>query len=87
MTERDIRRAKAELPHLIAAPLRGRTLGAADAAFVVLNFASRPATVSLPAPGAGRGWRGAWSTAGDGRSESASDSIVLGPLEALVATA
>jgi len=59
----------------------------ADAAFVVLNFASRPATVSLPAPGAGRGWRVAWSTAGDGRSESVSDSIVLGPLEALVATA
>jgi mannose-6-phosphate isomerase-like protein (cupin superfamily) len=37
--ERDIRRPIAELPHVIAAPLRGRTLGAADAAFVVAEWA------------------------------------------------
>ena len=59
----------------------------AGAAFVALNFASRSATVNLPAPGAGQSWRVTWSTAGSSRSESASDSIVLGPLEALVATA
>jgi alpha-glucosidase len=57
-----------------------------DAAFVALNFASRPATVSLPAPVTGRGWRLAWSTAGARRGESVSDSIVLEPLEALVST-
>jgi alpha-glucosidase len=58
----------------------------AGAVFVALNFASRSATASLPAPGAGGAWRVTWSTAAGGRSEFVSESIVLGPLEALVAT-
>jgi alpha-glucosidase len=61
---------------------------AADgAAFVALNFAARPASISVPAQGAGGTWRVALSTTGRVPAESLSDTTVLAPLEALVATA
>jgi alpha-glucosidase len=57
------------------------------AAFVALNFASRPATVSLPAAGEARAWRAVFSTAGRARGDALGKTVSLAPLEALVATA
>jgi len=57
------------------------------AAFVALNFASRPATVSLPPAPSGRVWRVAFSTTGRSPAEVLSESAILAPLEALVAPA
>jgi alpha-glucosidase len=62
-------------------------VGADGLAFVALSFASRPATISVPAPGAGRAWRVAFSTTGRPDGEAVADTAVLAPLEALVATA
>ena len=56
-------------------------------AFVALNFASRPATVSVPPAASGRPWRVAFSTTGRGPAEILSESATLAPLEALVAPA
>ena len=58
-----------------------------SAAFVALNFASRPATVALPLAPSGRTWRVAFSTTGRGPAEVLSESATLAPLEALVAPA
>jgi len=63
-----------------------RTSGDATA-FVALNFASRPATVSIPPGPAGRPWRVAFSTTGRGPAEIISETATLAPLEALVAPA
>ncbi len=57
------------------------------AAFVALNFASRPAPVSLPAGPAGAGWRVRLSTTGRALAQDVSERATLAPLEALVATA
>ena len=56
-------------------------------ALVALNFASRPATVSVPPAVPGRPWRVAFSTTGRGPAEILSESATLAPLEALVAPA
>ena len=56
-------------------------------AFVALNFASRPATISVPAAGVGRAWRVAFSTTRRPDGEAVPETAVLAPLEALVATA
>jgi alpha-glucosidase len=56
-------------------------------AFVALNFASRQAPVRLPGPGTDRAWSVVWSTTGRGTGEIIRGSVVLEPLEALVATA
>ena len=58
-----------------------------SAAFVALNFASRPATLSVPPARSGRPWRVAFSTTGRGPGEVVSESATLAPLEALVAPA
>jgi len=58
-----------------------------SAAFVALNFGSRPVTVSVPAaPGQGP-WRVAFSTTGRASGADLSGDVTLAPLEALVATA
>ena len=58
-----------------------------SAALVALNFASRPATVSVPPAASSRPWRVAFSTTGRGPAEILSESATLAPLEALVAPA
>ena len=58
-----------------------------SAAFVALNFGSRPASVSLRPPPSGREWRVAFSTGGRALAEVLPESATLAPLEALVATA
>jgi alpha-glucosidase len=56
-------------------------------AFVALNFASRPARLAVPRAGNGRTWTVAFSTdSGRGR-DGLGEVALLGPLEALVATA
>lgn len=54
-------------------------------AFVALNFASRPATASLPAPGSGRTWRIALSTHPRIEGDALVGPVTLSPLEALIA--
>ena len=60
-----------------------RTEGAA--ALVLLNFASRPAAVQVPAAAAGRTWRVSLSTHPRGLDEALGASATLAPLEALIA--
>lgn len=54
-------------------------------AIVALNFASRPATVSLPAPGPAGAWRIALSTHPRTLGDMLAMPAVLAPLEALIA--
>ena len=54
-------------------------------ALVVLNFASRPATASMPTPGAGGPWRIALSTHPRPVGDSLAGALTLAPLEALIA--
>ena len=61
---------------------------AADgAAFIALNFGSRSATVATPSAGDGRRWQVVFSTAARSDDEALGETLGLGPLEALVATA
>jgi alpha-glucosidase len=56
-------------------------------AFVALNFASRPAKVSVPPAADGRTWRAAFSTRERIEGAELGAKVRLAPLEALVATA
>jgi alpha-glucosidase len=56
-----------------------------EAAFVALNFASRPATVHVAAAGAGVAWRIALSTHPRAEDESIGEELRLAPLEAVIA--
>ena len=56
-------------------------------ALVLLNFASRPATVTIPPARAGQGWRIALSTHAHEASDELRGQRELRPLEALVAVA
>ena len=60
-----------------------RTEGASAA--VLLNFASRPAVVQVPAPAPGRSWRVALSTHPRNAGEALAGPVTLAPLEALIA--
>jgi len=51
---------------------------------VLLNFASRAASIDVPPPGAGRSWRIALSTHGHARVDGLGQRVTLNPLEALV---
>jgi alpha-glucosidase len=55
-----------------------------SSALVLLNFASRPATVDVPPPGSGRSWRIALSTHPHGPPDGLGKRVTLNPLEALV---
>lgn len=61
-----------------------RRLGAASA-LVLLNFASRPATVDVPPSVAGGGWRIALTTHDRDDAEPVASRVTLAPLEALIA--
>jgi alpha-glucosidase len=54
-------------------------------ALVVLNFASRPATASLPTPERGGAWRIALSTHPRAVGDALAGPVTLAPLEALIA--
>ncbi len=54
------------------------------AALVLLNFASRPAPVQLPAAAPGRTWQAALSTHARGPGAALGPSVTLEPLEALI---
>jgi len=56
-----------------------------SSAFVALNFASRPATVELPALTTGGSWRVALSTHTRTIGEELASPVTLAPLEALIA--
>ena len=55
-----------------------------SSAIVLLNFASRSATIDLPPPGSGRSWRVALSTHHHAPTEALGERVTLNPLEALV---
>ena len=56
-----------------------------QAALILLNFASRPAAVRVPAAAAGGTWRVSLSTHPRGPDEALGGSATLAPLEALIA--
>jgi alpha-glucosidase len=56
------------------------------AALVLLNFASRPASVDIPAEAGAAAWRVALSTGGRATGEPLGEKVALAPLEGLVAT-
>jgi alpha-glucosidase len=62
-----------------------RRAGNGGSAVVALNFATRDATVRLPAPRTGGGWRIALSTHARSAGEALAEPVILAPLEALIA--